>query len=44
MFRGTVSQTAVYPRAVVKAALTLNASAAILVQNHPSGKATEPCR
>ena len=43
MFRGTVSQTAVYPREVVKAALALNASAAILVHNHPSGKA-EPSR
>jgi DNA repair protein RadC len=43
MFRGTVSQTAVYPREVVKAALALNASAAILVHNHPSGTA-EPSR
>jgi len=37
MFRGTVTQTAVYPREVVKAALALNAVAAILVHNHPSG-------
>jgi DNA repair protein RadC len=43
MFRGTVSQTAVYPREVVKAALALNASAAILVHNHPSGT-SEPSR
>ena len=43
MFRGTVSQTAVYPREVVKAALALNAVGAILVHNHPSGS-TEPSR
>jgi hypothetical protein len=33
MFRGTVSQTSVYPREVVKRALELNASALILVHN-----------
>jgi DNA repair protein RadC len=43
MFRGTVTQTAVYPREVVKAALALNAVATILVHNHPSGHA-EPSR
>ena len=37
MFRGTVSQTAVYPREVVKAALLANAAGVILAHNHPSG-------
>jgi DNA repair protein RadC len=39
MFRGTVSQTSVYPREVVKEALRLNAAAVILAHNHPSGSA-----
>lgn len=43
LFRGTVSQTSVYPREVVKEALALNAAAMILVHNHPSGVA-EPSR
>lgn len=43
MFRGTVSQTSVYPREVVKEALALNAAAVILAHNHPSG-AAEPSR
>jgi len=43
MFRGTLSQTSVYPREVVKRALALNAGAAILAHNHPSGVA-EPSR
>ena len=43
MFRGTVTQTAVYPREIVKAALALNAVAAILIHNHPSGLG-EPSR
>lgn len=37
MFRGTLTQTSVYPREVVKAALKNNAAAAILYHNHPSG-------
>jgi DNA repair protein RadC len=37
LFRGTVSQTVVYPREVVKAALLANASAVIFAHNHPSG-------
>jgi DNA repair protein RadC len=37
LFRGTLTQTSVYPREVVKAALWCNASAAILAHNHPSG-------
>jgi DNA repair protein RadC len=43
MFRGTLSQTSVYPREVVKAALKHNAAAVILSHNHPSGLA-EPSR
>ncbi|CAN5375105.1 DNA repair protein RadC [soil metagenome] len=35
--QGTVDHTPVYPREVVKRALLLNASALILVHNHPSG-------
>lgn len=43
LFRGTLTGTAVYPREVVRQALTLNAAAAILVHNHPSGVA-EPSK
>lgn len=43
LFRGTVTQTSVYPREVVKEALALNATAMILAHNHPSGSA-EPSR
>ena len=43
LFRGTLSQTSVYPREVVKRALALNAAAVILAHNHPSGLA-EPSR
>lgn len=43
MFRGTVTQTSVYPREVVKEALAQNAAAVILAHNHPSG-APEPSR
>ena len=35
--RGTIDQTPVYPREVVKRALALKASALIMVHNHPSG-------
>ena len=38
--RGTVDHVPVYPREVVKRALELNASAIILVHNHPSGDPT----
>lgn len=38
--RGTVDHVPVYPREVVKRALALNASAIILVHNHPSGDPT----
>lgn len=37
LFRGTLSQTSVYPREVVKLALQANAAAVILAHNHPSG-------
>ena len=37
MFRGTLAQTSVYPREVVKAALARNAAAVIFAHNHPSG-------
>ena len=43
MFTGTLSQTSVYPREVVKRALSRNAAAVILAHNHPSGVA-EPSR
>jgi DNA repair protein RadC len=37
MFHGTLSQTSVYPREVVKLALDVGASAVVLAHNHPSG-------
>ncbi|MEH4622111.1 DNA repair protein RadC [Phytobacter diazotrophicus] len=37
LFYGTLNQTTVYPREVVKLALQHNAAAVILVHNHPSG-------
>jgi DNA repair protein RadC len=37
LFRGTLAQTSVYPREVVKLALQHNAAAAIFAHNHPSG-------
>lgn len=43
LFSGTLTQTSVYPREVVKAALAHNAAAVILAHNHPSGIA-EPSR
>ena len=43
MFRGTLTQTSVYPREVVKRALALNAAAVVFAHNHPSGVA-EPSR
>lgn len=39
LFTGTIDGAAVYPREVVRAALAVNASAAILAHNHPSGVA-----
>lgn len=43
MFRGTLTETSVYPREIVKVALAANAAAAIFAHNHPSG-ASEPSR
>ncbi len=43
MFHGTLTQTSVYPREVVRRALALNAGAVVLAHNHPSGLA-EPSR
>lgn len=39
LFRGTLTQTSVYPREVVKKGLKLNAAAVIFAHNHPSGVA-----
>ena len=39
LFRGTLTQTSVYPREVVKAALRTNSAAVIFAHNHPSGVA-----
>jgi DNA repair protein RadC len=39
LFRGTLTQTSVYPREVVKAGLKANAAAVIFAHNHPSGAA-----
>lgn len=43
MFRGSLTQTSVYPREVVKSAMASNAAAVIFAHNHPSGHA-EPSR
>jgi DNA repair protein RadC len=43
MFQGTLSQTSVYPREVLRRAMTLNAHSVILAHNHPSGT-PEPSR
>ena len=43
LFRGTLTQTSVHPREVVKLALSHNAAGALLAHNHPSGVA-EPSR
>ena len=42
-FTGTLTQTSVYPREIVKAALKMNAAAVIFAHNHPSGVA-QPSR
>jgi DNA repair protein RadC len=41
LFRGTLAQTSVYPREVLKAALQCNAAAVFFAHNHPSN-VTEP--
>jgi DNA repair protein RadC len=37
LFRGTITQTSVYPREVVKQALAMHAASLVLHHNHPSG-------
>lgn len=37
LFKGTLTQTSVYPREVVKAALLANAASVVFAHNHPSG-------
>ena len=37
LFRGSITQTAVYPREILKEAISRNASALIVAHNHPSG-------
>lgn len=41
MFRGTLTQTSVYPREVVKRALHYNAASVMFAHNHPSGVAKQ---
>lgn len=41
MFTGTLTQTSVYPREVVKRALHFNAAAVMFAHNHPSGIAKQ---
>lgn len=43
LFRGTLTQTSVYPREVVKSALRFNAASVMFSHNHPSG-ALQPSR
>lgn len=43
VFRGTLSQTSVYPREILKQALKHNAASIVFAHNHPSGVA-EPSR
>ena len=43
LFSGTLTQTSVYPREVVRAAMRHNAAACIIAHNHPSG-ISEPSR
>src|SRR5262245_29391124 len=43
VFRGTLTQTSVYPREIVKRALAHNAASVIFAHNHPSG-VCEPSR
>lgn len=43
LFTGTIGCTSVYPREVVKAALSVNAAAVVFAHNHPSGCA-EPSK
>ncbi|MDP3621878.1 MAG: DNA repair protein RadC [Polynucleobacter sp.] len=40
LFRGSIAQTAIYPREILKEALSRNASALVVAHNHPSGNPT----
>ncbi|MGB7302579.1 MAG: JAB domain-containing protein [Burkholderiaceae bacterium] len=42
MFFGSLAQTAVYPRAVVRKAMAYNSAAVVLAHNHPSSGLAEP--
>lgn len=44
VFRGTLTQTSVYPREIVKMGLSKNASGAIFCHNHPAGGCVFPSR
>ena len=39
LFRGTLAESSVYPREVLKAALTANAASVVFAHNHPGGTA-----
>ncbi len=39
LFRGTLAESSVYPREVVKAALAVNAASVVFAHNHPGGAA-----
>lgn len=43
VYRGTLTQTSIYPREIVKGALLRNAAAVVFAHNHPSGS-TQPSR
>lgn len=43
MFRGTLTQTSVYPREIVRRALEVNAASVLFSHNHPSGS-VQPSR
>lgn len=40
LFRGTLTQTSVYPREIIKSVLKRNSAALLLAHNHPSGNCT----
>lgn len=40
LFKGTLSQTMVYPREIIKVTIQHNAAALILVHNHPGNEAS----
>lgn len=44
LFRGTLTQTSVYPRELVKGALARNCAALVVAHNHPSSGSPEPSR